>query len=276
MRSPPPRGSFPWLPPTWHGRSASSAFSGAMIRAIIPWWRSAAPGRCTRHGLPPSSTSTGSWCRATPAFFCAMGLLLADLRADFATTRLLALSSAAIGQVETIVAGLCRRCEAWFAEAGIEANARRVALTVDMRYAGQNYELSVPLPAGPVTRATIDGLAAGFAAAHQRLYGFVAEDDPMQLVTFRAEATGIVRKAELRPTAEAGPDPRRAERSRRDVWLPEVGGFVSCPIYDRDGLAPGNRIEGPAIVEQMDATTLIVPGTHATVDRYLNLLLELS
>src|SRR5271167_4687747 len=211
-----------------------------------------------------------------PGILCAMGLLLADLRADFAATRLLALSSAAISEVEVIVAGLRRRCEAWFAEGGIEANARRVALMVDMRYAGQNYELSVPLPAGPVTRATIDGLAAGFAAAHQRLYGFVAEDDPMQLVTFRAEATGIVRKAELRPTAEAGPDPRGAERGRRDVWLPEVGGFVSCRIYDRDGLAAGNRIEGPAIVEQMDATTLIVPGTHATVDPYLNLLLELS
>ena len=211
-----------------------------------------------------------------PGILCAMGLLLADLRADFAATRLLALSSAAISEVEVIVAGLRRRCEAWFAEGGIEANARRVALMVDMRYAGQNYELSVPLPAGPVTRATIDGLAAGFAAAHQRLYGFVAEDDPMQLVTFRAEATGIVRKAELRPTAEAGPDPRRAERGRRDVWLPEVGGIVSCRIYDRDGLAAGNRIEGPAIVEQMDATTLIVPGTHATVDPYLNLLLELS
>ena len=210
-----------------------------------------------------------------PGILCAMGLLLADLRADFATTRLLALSSPAIGEVEVIVAGLRRRCEAWFADAGIEANARRVALSVDMRYAGQNYELSVPLVPGPVSGATIDGLAAGFATAHQRLYGFVAENEPMQLVTFRAEATGIVRKAELRPTAEAGPDPRSAERGRRDVWLPEAGGFVSCPIYDRDGLAAGNRIAGPAIVEQMDATTLIVPGTNASVDPYLNLLLDL-
>ena len=210
-----------------------------------------------------------------PGILCAMGLLLADLRADFATTRLLALSSPAIGEVEMIVAGLRRRCEAWFADAGIEANARRVALSVDMRYAGQNYELSVPLVPGPVSGATIDGLAAGFATAHQRLYGFVAENEPMQLVTFRAEATGIVRKAELRPTAEAGPDPRSAERGRRDVWLPEAGGFVSCPIYDRDGLAAGNRIAGPAIVEQMDATTLIVPGTNASVDPYLNLLLDL-
>ena len=211
-----------------------------------------------------------------PGILCAMGLLLADLRADFAATRLLALSSEVIDEVEHIVTDLRRRCVAWFVDRGIEANARRIALSVDMRYAGQNYELSVPLSADPVTPATIDGLAVGFAAAHERLYGFVAEDEPMQLVTFRAEATGIVPKADIQPAAYAGCDPRAAEFGRRDVWLREAGAFVSCPLYDREKLAAGNRIEGPAIVEQMDATTLIVPGAAATVDPYLNLMLELS
>ena len=97
----------------------------------------------------------------------------------------------------------------------------------------------------------------------------------MQLVTFRAEATGIVHKADLRPAAGAGPDPSAVQVGRRDVWLRETGVFVSCPLYDRDRLLAGNRIEGPAIVEQMDATTLVVPGATATVDPYLNLLLEL-
>ena len=212
---------------------------------------------------------------SNPGILCAMGLLLADLRADFATTRLMALSAAAIAEVEAIVAELRRRCQAWCAERCIEADARRIALSVDMRYAGQNYELSVPLPAGPVRPATIDGLRNGFAAAHQRLYGFVAEDEPIQLVTFRAEATGIVRKADIRPAADAGPDPRAAEFGCRDVWLHEAGAFVSCPLYDRKRLLAGNRIEGPAIIEQMDATTFVVPGAIATVDPYLNLLLEL-
>jgi N-methylhydantoinase A len=126
-----------------------------------------------------------------------------------------------------------------------------------------------------VTRATIDRLGAGFAAAHQQLYGFLAEDEPMQLVTFRAEATGIVPKADVRPSADAGSDPREAEFGRREVRLRETGALVSCPLYDRSRLCAGNHIEGPAIVEQMDATTLIVPGATATVDRYLNLLLEL-
>jgi len=210
-----------------------------------------------------------------PGILCAMGLLLADLRADFAVTRLLPLSPRVAGEVEAILAELRRQCAVWFGEAGIAPPARRVGLSVDMRYAGQNYELSVPLPDEPVTAATLDALAAGFAAAHQQLYGFLAEEEPMQLVTFRAEAIGIVPKAELRPQREAGPDPSAAETGRRDVWLRQASGFVSCPLYDRDRLAAGNRIPGPAIVEQMDATTLIPAGAAATVDPFLNLLLDL-
>jgi N-methylhydantoinase A len=204
-----------------------------------------------------------------------MGLLLADLRADFAATRLMALSSAVISEIETIIAELRGHCAVWFDDAEIAATERRVSLSVDMRYAGQNYELSVPLLPGPVTRAMLDELAAGFAAAHQRLYGFVAEDEPIQVVTFRAEATGIVCKADIRPIANTGPDPYVAEIGRREVWLRESGAFVSCPLYDRAQLGVGNHIKGPAIVEQMDATTLIVPGATATVDPYLNLLLVL-
>jgi N-methylhydantoinase A len=211
-----------------------------------------------------------------PGILCATGLLMADLRGDFAITRLMPLSSARLGEVEAIIVELRQRCEAWFAERGIDANARRITMSVDMRYAGQNYELFVPLPPGVVRSETIDGLAAGFAAAHQRLYGFIADEEPMQLVTFRAEATGMVPKADIRPTEDTGPDPRAAEFGRRDVWLREAGAFVPCPLYDREKLLGGNRIEGPAIVEQMDATTLIVPGAVATVDPYLNLILELA
>jgi N-methylhydantoinase A len=108
-----------------------------------------------------------------PGILCAMGLLLADLRADFAMTRLMALSFTIIGEIADITTELRERCEARFAERGIETNARRPVLSVDMRYSGQNYELSVPLPACSVTRETIEGLGVGFAAAHERLYGFV-------------------------------------------------------------------------------------------------------
>ena len=211
-----------------------------------------------------------------PGILCATGLLLTDLRADFASTRLLTLSAEVLPAIEAAFHTLRERAEAWFVEEAVPPDARRVARTVDMRYAGQNYELSVPLPDGPLTMAILDALAAGFAAAHERMYGFIAEGETVQLVTYRVEATGVVPKAAFRAAPDAGPDASAAVVGRRDVWLPEAGGFVSCPVYDREKLRPGNRIDGPAIVEQMDATTVVLPDMTAYVEPYLNLVLEVA
>ncbi len=211
-----------------------------------------------------------------PGILCAMGLLLTDLRADFAATRLTTLGEAAIPALAETFATLQMRAGEWFDEEDIAPEARRLTRTVDMRYAGQNYELPVALPDGPVTKATLDALAEGFAAAHKRMYGFVAEGETVQLVTFRIEAAGVVRKATFQPQPGAGPDASGAIVGRREVWLPEAGGFVSCPVYDREKLRSENRIAGPAIVEQMDATTVILPGMVGRVEPYMNLILEAS
>ncbi|HMK81169.1 MAG TPA: hydantoinase/oxoprolinase family protein, partial [Xanthobacteraceae bacterium] len=210
----------------------------------------------------------------SPGILCAMGLLLTDLRADFATTRLLPLAPDSVDGVEAAFAALDARAAAWFAQEHIGEDRRRTVRTVDMRYAGQNYELPVPLPAGPITARTLDLLAQGFAEAHQRMYGFIAEGEPVQLVTFRVEATGLVAKASLAREEMSGPDASAAVRERRDVWIAEEERSIACPVYDRDRLKPGNRFLGPAIVEQMDATTLVLSGMAARVDPYLNLILE--
>ena len=210
----------------------------------------------------------------SPGILCAMGLLLTDLRADFAATRLLPLKPETAGEIAAAFAALEARAAAWFAHEDIAADRRRTLRTVDMRYAGQNYELAVPLADGPITTRTIDALAEGFAAAHQRMYGFLAGEEPVQLVTFRIEASGLVDKATLAQEPRHGADASGAIRARRDVWIAEEERDLPCPIYDRDLLRPGNRFTGPAIVEQMDATTLVLPGMAARVDEYLNLILE--
>jgi N-methylhydantoinase A len=209
-----------------------------------------------------------------PGILCAMGLLLTDLRADFAHSRLLALKPEMVGDIKNTFAALDARAAAWFAREHIGAEGRRTVRAADMRYAGQNYELAVPLPEGPIEAGTLDRLAESFADVHRRMYGFVAEGEPVQLVTFRVEATGLVRKATLAREAMGGADPAAAIREHRDVWMAEEGGNVRCPVYDRDRLKAGHRIPGPAVVEQMDATTLVLPGMSARVDEYANLILE--
>jgi len=108
------------------------------------------------------------------------------------------------------------------------------------------------------------------------MYGFVAEEEPVQFVTFRVEAVGLVLKAPLTEYPLAGEDVSAALCGHRDVWFSELGGFVTCPLYDRDRLRPGNRLVGPAVIEQMDTTTVVLPRMTALVDAYLNLLLEFA
>ena len=91
---------------------------------------------------------------------------------------------------------------------------------------------------------------------------------------WRKPWTGDTGGAAFPRRAEGPADASAAIVARRDVWLPEAGGWVSCPVYDRAGLDAGHRIAGPAIVEQMDATTVIPPGMSGRVEPYLNLILE--
>jgi N-methylhydantoinase A len=208
-----------------------------------------------------------------PGILCAMGLLLTDLRADFAATRLMRLDAAAPAALEDGFAALEAAAARWFEEEGIAPEARGLSRTVDMRYAGQNYELGIAMPDGLSGEEMVAELARRFDAAHQDRYGFLAPEEPVQIVTLRLEATGAVPKPRLMPRAEAGPDPVAAARiATREAWI--GGAFRPVPVLDRARLLPGNRFAGPAIVEQMDSTTLIPPGWSARVDAYANLILE--
>jgi N-methylhydantoinase A len=211
---------------------------------------------------------------ANPGILCAMGLLLTDLRADFALTRLLSATVASAEIVAQAFASLAERAGAWFVQESIAPANRRIVRTADMRYHGQNYELAVALPEGAITPATMRSLAERFAEAHRQRYGFSTEENAVQLVTLRIEAIGVVRKAELMSHPEAGRDAASAIVAHRKVWQPERGDFHPTPVYARDQLRSGNRLVGPAILEQMDATTLVPQGWTARVDGWLNLILE--
>ncbi|MEZ5853323.1 MAG: hydantoinase/oxoprolinase family protein [Hyphomicrobiaceae bacterium] len=209
-----------------------------------------------------------------PGILCALGLLMTDLKTNYAQTQQVRLDSDSLGIISDVFAGLSTRAEAWFAEEGIAPGDRALRRTIDMRYIGQNYELPIALPDGLAGTALLEELTRRFEAAHRQMYGYVAAEEPIQAVTFRIEAVGAVRQAEMRPAPAATSGLDAARMATREVWLAEACARVSCPVYDRDRLGPGHRIEGPAIVEQMDATTVVLPGQVATVDPYLNIVIE--
>src|SRR6185295_5857211 len=126
-------------------------------------------------------------------------------------------------------------------------------------------ELPVAWPAGPLGPAVLAELTAGFERAHEQLYGYIAAEEPVQAVTFRLEAVAAVRRAELHPRPRATSDVSAAIVGHRDVFLAAARSFVPCPVYDREQLGPGHEFSGPAVVEQMDATTLVLAGQRARV-----------
>lgn len=209
-----------------------------------------------------------------PGIMCALGLLLTDLRTNLSLTRLLQLSEDGAPKIESGFAGLEERGREWFEQEAIPGERRSLIRSIDMRYGGQGYELTVPCPAGAIDAAALVKLRKEFERIHHQVYGYIAAEEPVQVTTLRIEAVGLVPKADLKAYPPATDTSNAAITNRREVWLPETGGFTQCPIYDRALLGPGHSVAGPAIIDQMDSTTLVLPGQTATVDAYLNLILE--
>lgn len=209
-----------------------------------------------------------------PGILCALGLLLTDIRRDFSVTHRLSLEAANAEDIRQTVSGLEADAQSWFEEENIGPDRRRVLASADMRYAGQNYELNIPFSDVSGNSEFIERLLANFDQAYERQYDYTAPDEAVEIVTFRVEAYGVVEKPAFEIHEDAGPDPSAAFQTSRQVYHPENGEFIDSPVYDRERLRAGNVIPGPAIVEQMDSTTLILPGQTGQVDSHLNLVIQ--
>src|SRR5262249_9100713 len=142
-----------------------------------------------------------------------------------------------------------------------------------LRYSGQGYELPVALAEGDICGDDLAGAAARFHTEHKALHGHCAPDQPIEVMSYRLRVRVAVPKFEFMPLSNAGPKAEPAPVKTAQIRLTD-GSSVSVPVYARDTLRPGHAMMGPAIVRQVDCTTLLPPGWKARVDRYLNLVLE--
>jgi N-methylhydantoinase A len=210
----------------------------------------------------------------SPGIFSAMGLLVTDLKHDYSVTRIRRTDQLDYTELMQVYDDLAAQGRATLAREGIPESEMVFLRHVDMRYVGQSYELSIPVPAGPIDAAAVARIVDQFHAEHDRAYGYSAPGEPTEFVNLRLTAVGTITKPKLREIEPAGPDGAApALDSHRPVYFAEAGGFVDCPIYRRYKLGSGAVIDGPAIIEEMDSTTVLHPGFRATVDRYGNLML---
>ena len=212
-----------------------------------------------------------------PGVLCAMGVLVNDLQADFSRTRMTGESAPdCIATVDGVYRELEDKGRAAFAGNQHKAGQLDLLRTVDARYTGQNHELTVEVPAGPFDGKSLAAMKANFHAAHREMFGYDSPEKPIELVTFRLRTRMTVERGDFtgaQPSARTG---GLAPAATRNVYFENAGGFVDCPVYDRGALLPGDAFRGPAIIEQMDCTTVIPPDFNARVDDACNLLLKLQ
>jgi N-methylhydantoinase A len=199
------------------------------------------------------------------------------MRSDYTRTCLMAVDNVDLSLVNATINELEAQARSWLTGQGVTAAQQQLRRAVDMRYRGQNYELTTPLVEGEIGAAEIEALLQSFHQVHERTYGYCSHNEATELVTFRVEAIGIAPKAALNPQRSAAPDSSPAQVSERQVYLGESdGGFVTCPVFQRHLLHPGHRLMGPAIIEQMDSTTLILPQQQATIDPYHTIIIAVD
>ena len=207
-----------------------------------------------------------------PGISCAEGLLGSDLVADMVHPLLESLDEAVLDPLNRAYGAMSRRADDWFKTEKIPPTDRQMEWAVDMRYAGQNFELSIPFDGMLFDAEKVTVLRAKFDAAHEHAYGFYHSDEPIEIVNMRIKLTAVLEKPKL-PKFTTGvpaiPCGSREVSFRNEEWK-------DTPIFRRETLRYQQTLSGPAVIEQMDSMVLLFPGDQARVDEWGNLRIELK
>ncbi len=193
-----------------------------------------------------------------PAHFSALGMLMADERQDFIQTYI-----ANLEEVDfSTVLGIHEEMTAQALEAIRQKDNIEYQILLDLRYVGQEFTLSVPVSVEQLQKADATGIRQAYDTLHEHRYAHHAADEPVEMVNYRLVALGCRPILHLPEIGVGGGD---TEVTHRPVYFDDTDKPVDCPIYQRDGLAPGQEFDGPALVQEYASTTVIFGGDHCKV-----------
>lgn len=208
----------------------------------------------------------------SPGILCAEGAMNAPLSVEFVVTTLSALSVEALDSFHNARAELERQVNDWFTAERIAPSQQGKLWSVNARYFGQNYELTLPVTVDATDEALLAAIEQAFHSAHERNYGFSSQSEPIQIVNLSVKALGELEQLEL----PALPNGSGAKPQGYRQTMYGLGQWINTPIYRREQLVDGQRLTGPTIIEQMDTTVLVFPGDECRVDRWGNLHIRLE
>jgi N-methylhydantoinase A len=197
-----------------------------------------------------------------PSVLSAFGTLVTSLRLDLVRSDLVRIGDLDWDRVDRILSELVSEASAALAEAGCSGGSIKLIFGADLRYFGQQSELTIAFDADPRTCRDSGRIMSGFENSYRKLYGVNPSHVPIELVTWRVTARGPIIPFNR---ATVLPDTPGRTRTTRPVHAWTEG--AQTPVYDRRSLAAGQTIAGPAIIEERETTTAIPPGWSATIDQ---------
>ena len=216
----------------------------------------------------------------TPGTFSAIGLITADARYDIHRSYVSRTSQADPKRMREIYSEMEEEGLNRIRELGFKNEEIILRHEVDMRYVGQAHEITVEIPPEIIQQKmdhkSIKKLGEMFHQRHQYLFGHSSPDAPVEFITLSVTAIGPIAKSRMFEIEKGTTSADQAKKKMRKVYFEESKGYIDCPTFERSLLKANNVITGPAIVEQMDSTTVIPPKQKATVDKFGNIIIDVT
>jgi len=204
-----------------------------------------------------------------PGVYSAIGLIMSDVTHDYIQSRMTPIDKLTPAEVDAMFARLEALASEELRDDGFAPASIRIQRALDMRYAGQGYEIT--MPCGDASQdGGLGALRQEFDQRHRTMFGHMAPEEPVEIVSYRVRGVGLVPPVEMPKFARKGTTLADAKRETRSVRVD--GKEIDCPVYQRERLDMGLSLTGPAILDQFDCTTVLYPGQAASVDEWKNLI----
>jgi N-methylhydantoinase A len=204
-----------------------------------------------------------------PGVYSAIGLIMSDVKHDYIQSRMTPIDALSPADVNAMFARLEAHAAEELREDGFAPAAIEIQHALDMRYAGQGYEITMPCGSA-LQDGGLAALRRQFDAQHKMMFGHSAPEEPVEIVSYRVRGVGRVPPVEMPLFKRTGASLADALLEKRRARFD--GQAIDCPVYQRERLDVGLSVPGPAILDQFDCTTVIYPGQTARVDEWKNLI----
>jgi N-methylhydantoinase A len=204
------------------------------------------------------------------SIFCAAGMLRSDLKHDFVRTYVTVLQDTDFAEIKRIFDEMQLEGMKLLRSEGIPQKRIQYRFSLDLRYVKQYHEVNVEIRMEELQQDRLDAIKARFHDQHKNLYGYCLEEEatPVELINLRLVCIGKTRKPEFRPEDYNGRNVSGALKNSRRIFIPQLKSFQQIEVFDGDKLKFGNRICGPALVEQVNTTAFVAPEYNLMVDRF--------